>query len=71
MTASLNEMLKNVKWGEYTIGDLFEVKIAKSIDKNKIDVKINIPKLIAVQQDQKPPQIIWKFWKYWSGNVAS
>lgn len=55
-------------WEKYSYGDITQ---NQSIDKNKIDVKIDIPKLIAVQHDQKPPQIIWKFWKYWSGNVAS
>ena len=25
MTASLNEKLRTVKWGEYKLGDLFEV----------------------------------------------
>lgn len=38
MTASLNEKLRTVKWGEYKLSDLFEVKIARSIDKNKIDL---------------------------------
>ena len=28
--------MKNVEWGEYRIGDLFDVKTTKSIDKNKI-----------------------------------
>ena len=37
MNASLNEKLRAVKWGEYKLGDLFEVKTTKSIDKNKID----------------------------------
>lgn len=29
--------MRTVKWGEFKIGDLFEVKTTKSIDKNKID----------------------------------
>ena len=34
--ASLNEKLKNVEWGEYRLGDLFEINTTKSTDKNKI-----------------------------------
>ena len=36
MNASLNEKLGTVKWGEFRIGDLFEIKTSKSIDKNKL-----------------------------------
>ena len=38
MNASLNEKLRTVKWGEYRLGNLFEITTAKSIDKNKIQL---------------------------------
>lgn len=42
--APLNDKLNNVKWGEFRVGDLFEVKTSKSIDEGKLlvsDVKCN------------------------------
>lgn len=36
MNASLNEMLENVEWGEYRLGDLFEIIGTKSLDSNAI-----------------------------------
>ena len=39
MTASLNEKLRTVKWGEYKLGDLFEVvSYKKRFDANKVCV---------------------------------
>ncbi len=35
--ASLNEKLKNIEWGEYKIGDLFDKLDLKRINKNKFD----------------------------------
>lgn len=37
INASLNEKLKNVEWGEYRLGDLFEIEGTKSLDSNAID----------------------------------
>lgn len=40
ITASLNEKLQAVKWGEYTLGDLFEVEsYTKRFDANKVTIK--------------------------------
>ena len=40
ITASLNEKLQAVKWGEYTLGDLFEVEsYTKRFDANKVIIK--------------------------------
>lgn len=37
MTAPLNEMLRNVKWGDYKLGDIFEVvSYKKRFDANKV-----------------------------------
>lgn len=36
ISASLNDKLKNVKWGEYRLDDLFEIKISKSLDEGKL-----------------------------------
>lgn len=42
VVSPLNEKLKNVKWGEYTIGDLFEVKTSKKrFDANKVSILHN------------------------------
>ncbi|MBP1587907.1 MAG: restriction endonuclease subunit S [Clostridia bacterium] len=39
MTASLNEKLRTVKWGEYKLGDIFEVfSYKKRFDANKVCV---------------------------------
>lgn len=35
--ASLNEKLQNVEWGEYKLGDLFDIVGTKSLDSNAID----------------------------------
>lgn len=40
ITASLGEILESVEWGEYTLGDLFEVEsYTKRFDANKITIK--------------------------------
>ncbi|MCR5783480.1 MAG: restriction endonuclease subunit S [Clostridia bacterium] len=40
MKASLDERLKNVKWGEFRLGDLFEIRSSKKkYDANKVTVK--------------------------------
>ncbi|MDY6065754.1 MAG: restriction endonuclease subunit S [Finegoldia sp.] len=39
MDASLNEKLQNVEWGEYRIGDLFNVTASKGYDAGKLDLK--------------------------------
>lgn len=37
ISASLSDKLKNVKWGEYKLGDLFEIVGTKSLDSNAIE----------------------------------
>jgi len=29
--------LKNIQWGEFVIQDLFDIKIGKNVDGNKVD----------------------------------
>ncbi|MBC1525274.1 restriction endonuclease [Listeria booriae] len=42
MDASLNEKLSQVKWGEFRLGDLFDViSYKKRFDANKVDIKKN------------------------------
>lgn len=41
INASLNERLNAVKWGEYRLHELFDIKTSKSTDKNKIVFKEN------------------------------
>lgn len=39
MNASLNEKLRNVKWGEFKLGELFEVvSYKKCFDANKVTI---------------------------------
>ncbi len=38
MNASLDEKLRRVEWGEYRMGDLFNISISKSVDKGNLEM---------------------------------
>ena len=51
ISASLDEELKNVEWGEFKLGDLFEIKsYKKQFDANKVNIQQNgkIPYVVRI-----------------------